>query len=292
MSKKYVSFLSDDIELKAVEGEKSELQILSMHGFASIKTVQNVITSPYTPGAQTLHIWNDQTFVKFELLIPKAKRDYYLHYFRVDSLGILTIKYGDVERFNEYIISESNVEQPTVCSNVTIYLTVRCAYPYWKDVDGFGQDLGEKVPLLHAGIVFEVEHPEIVAAYAKFDRVHAVSNTGERPVGIYLRIKTVAEAKNPVIKLIDEENQFIRVFTDLVIGDILEISTIKENGNLPTNDKTPFVTLNGVNILTRVDQFSSFFQISVGEHSITYDADEGADTLQLFLYRNWAWSWV
>jgi len=51
--------------------------------------------------------------------------------------------------------------------------------------------------------------------------------------------------------------------------------------SLPGSGKDIFVRLNGDNILNKTDQFSTFFQIEPGRHEITYDADDGAETLQI-----------
>jgi len=290
---KHITFLSDGVTVKSTYG--SEGKILSVEGIASNETDHNVIDTPFMPGSQTNSIRDKQRFITMQILVPKVMRSYYLHFFRVNSYGQMTVKYGDVERFIEYIISASTVDQPTVCQDPVLTLTFRCAYPYFKDVDGFGENLGEKIPLIWPGFLGVPNRP-IVAAYTKFDRYYPISNVGEVPVGIYVRIRTTGTVKNPRIMLTDT-NMFIKVGTAnnpvaITKDDLLEISTVTENGNLPDSGKDAYVRLNGVNILNKTDQFSTFFQIAPGEHSISYDADDGAETLQVWLWRNWAWSWV
>ena len=286
---KHITFKTNGGTVLCTAG--SSVKIFSIAGVASLETEHNVIVTPFMPGAQTTHIHDKQRFIRMELSLPVRQRDFYLHFFRVNAVGTMFVQYGDRERFIDYIISESTVEQPTVCEDPSLVLTFRCAYPYFKDVDGFGENLGEKVPMIWQGFVWEANRP-FVAAYARHDSAYAVTNTGEVPVGFYALIKTTSAAKNPKIMLTGHESAFMRVLADLTVGDELEISTVAENGNLPESGKDVFVRLNGENILSRTDQFSTPFQIKPGRHQISYDADDGAETLQIWFYRHWAWTWA
>ena len=290
---RHITFRADDgTTIKYTVG--TDLWISSISGIASIESEHTVVETPFIPGAITRSIHDRQRFIEMDIRIPNARRAFFLNFFRVNSTGRFTCRFGEDERFIDYIVSASRPYQRNYRSPILMHLTLRCAYPYFKDTFGFGENLGEVIPLLWHGRTIIKDPPSIVAAYVKAARQHAITNTGEVSVGFYMIIKTTESATNPRLIFND---LFIRIGTDnnpiiLERNDILEISTIVESGNLPDTGRDVFVRLNGINILNRIDQHSTLFQIPPGRHEISYDADDGAGTLQLWFWRNWAWTWA
>lgn len=107
-----------------------------------------------------------------------------------------------------------------------------------------------------------------------FEREIAFFNDGSAPTDLKAVLTARGTVKNPAIY---HGEHYVRVLTDLVPGDRLEIDV----GNRS-------VRLNGQNAITKVDRHSNFekMQIQLGENTIGFAADSGDNLLDVSIY--WA----
>ncbi|WP_290395678.1 phage tail domain-containing protein, partial [uncultured Duncaniella sp.] len=69
--------------------------------------------------------------------------------------------------------------------------------------------------------------------------------------------------------------QYMRVYCDMVAGDILLVDT---------NERHQVIELNGVNYYNHIDRKSEPFELEVGENYLEYDADENYTNLDVNLF--------
>lgn len=254
----------------------SPYKILAVDGISNIETDFQALNSPYIAGETIINQTDNARRINVKLSVSCQYRKELIDFFKVGTRGRLTVKWTDSPRYVDYIVYPYKTEQSTVSDKVVLNLVLHCPNVYFNDLDDFGENLADKVKLYATPFVWLVGNG-LVYDYAKYNREFAVTNTGDVPVGVYVRIKTKEYTLNPQIQLSD--SIYVKVLVEMVAGDELEISTVINE----TQDV--FVRFNGENILNRTDQLSTFFQLEVGTQSISYKAEDGGENMQVFLSR-------
>ena len=102
-----------------------------------------------------------------------------------------------------------------------------------------------------------------------------LNNKGDVPTGVEVHfIAKRGDVKNPKITLLST-GEFIEVIQDMKQGDVIVINT---------NVGHKGITKNGVNIFKEKNKLSSFFQLTIGDNKIAYDALENYTNLDVRVY--------
>lgn len=141
--------------------------------------------------------------------------------------------------------------------------------PYFSDTKNRGGNLNLISPQFTFPLSFILSGK--VMGFRRFRPYMPLINDGDKETG--LEIKVIAkygEAKN--IKIILNNKEFIKVDVDLKRWDVLQINT---------NPRKKAVTLNGENIINKINRNSTFFSLAQGKNIINYECDEGASNLDI-----------
>lgn len=133
-----------------------------------------------------------------------------------------------------------------------------------------------------AAIEFPLEIPEdgIEFATRTDTRVVDVQNAGAVAVGAVFTISARSDVSNPRVYMAQDSERFLRIITDLEAGDEVTVNTTR---GLNVAQMTIFRAGTGEtqNAFSLLDPDSEFLQIVPGINQISYDADVGADALDV-----------
>ena len=167
------------------------------------------------------------------------------------------------------------VEMPRFTNSVTMQITLYCSQPYWEDVEDTITEISETLDL-HYFTDDEDDmlyFPEEGIPFGEYDsnRTKSFYNDGDVEVGITIHIIALGHVVNPTIY--NSSGEFIGVNAELEAGDEIIINTIKGN---------KFVTLNGINILSKIKEGSTWLQLPTNDEEFTINADEETESNMYF----------
>lgn len=174
-------------------------------------------------------------------------------------------------------VSEGNIYEP-----VELTWTVLCSNPYMKSVEDYGKDIAEVVPSF--GFPFYSALPESTASvnYGFITGAHMfaktvdIENDGDVPSGMNVTITATGDVVNPSVTVGDGT---IRVICNLRQGDILKLNA---------ETRPPQLTLNGVNVMQKLDRASNILDMAInpGGTTIGYDAESGEQFMNVTVRYN------
>lgn len=155
----------------------------------------------------------------------------------------------------------------------TCAVTLVCDNPYLFDVEETVAQMSVDIPNMVFPLVF---NPDMVLSTFTNKEV-ILNNLGDVPAPV--RIQFLGVSVNPVVTNATTGEQ-IKVFKEILADEIMEITT--GYGDKRVEIIKPDGTRE--NAFQYIDLSSSFFQLAVGENTITYDEDSGADSAQVYIY--------
>lgn len=267
-----LSFTSKNKTIKM--NKKAEFRIIEISGLEASQYTINTINSN-----------QDGSRVTFRKIEPREititgdvkkndnediNRQLLISFFNPKFDGELRVKRNSNEKKISYTVSSFRFTNKKMNEWLQFELILECANPYFESVDNYGKNIA----LITKQFAFPlVICPKKIMGYKTFNNKVLLLNDGDCETGCEIRIKaTAGTVSNPKIFLND---QFVAVNVDMVIGDELIINT---------NQRQKSIMLNGENIIQKIDRKSSFFNLSVGDNTMTYESDEGYQDMEVNVY--------
>lgn len=218
----------------------------------------------------------------------EVNRQRIIKFFNPKYTGKMTINHSGTQRNIEYELEGWNfVAASNVFNKLSIVADLKCADPFWKNIDNFGQNMADiskhiafpwrvvrqkvVVPEPYKGLTL----PGQITGYRTLRKEVHLPNDGDVPTGV--RIQFIAKrgpVKNPKITLVGT-GQFVRVKVEMKEKDILLVDT---------NIRHQVIELNGENVYQKIDRLSEPFELQVGSNYLEYDADENYTNLDVRLF--------
>ena len=153
--------------------------------------------------------------------------------------------------------------------NIDFSLVLECIEePYFLD----SQNSGNYLTSISKQFTFPLKiHPNKIMGYKMFKSVMPLVNNGDKETGIEIIVKAKRGKMNN-IKFILNDNEYIKVNVELEQWDELRINT---------NPRKKSITLNGVNIINKIDRNSIFFNLKIGKNILKYECDEGSTNIDI-----------
>lgn len=158
--------------------------------------------------------------------------------------------------------------------SITLYVPV----PYWR------AEIAKTVWI--AGWAAAFEFPvEITGDGIEFGtrtetRVVNVQNSGSIETGCTITFSARSNVTNPAVYMAANSGRYIRIVTSMSAGDVVTINTTRgQNAAQLTIYRAD--AGESYNAFSLLDPGSEFLQISPGDNLIRYDADAGADALDV-----------
>lgn len=172
---------------------------------------------------------------------------------------------GEIEKFK---CPSKNVYLP-----IEVQINMFCADPCWKSIDEFGKNIASETPMFSFPYIEDGVHG-VNASISNFAQEVQLYNDGDVETYCTAVISAKGNVTNPSITV---GGKFIRIKDTMEEGDIIVIDI--ENAKVYKNE---------TNIITKVDRQSTFvgMQLAVGTNTISFDADNGSNLLDVYIYYN------
>lgn len=166
------------------------------------------------------------------------------------------------------------IDMPRWSSAVLMQITLHCEQPFWENAEYIISKLREYVDLHYftdqpADMLYFPADGIVLGEYDA-TRTQSYYNSGDVAVGLEIEIVALDTVTNPIIY--DQNNNFFGCGYGtgnkqivMQAGDTIKINTRK-------NEKS--VTLNGVNILSKIKPSSSWLQLAAGENQFSINSDD------------------
>lgn len=184
--------------------------------------------------------------------------------------GVLRVNRNGAEKKIAYSVSSFRFTNKKMNEWLQFEVVLECVSPYFESIDNFGKNIA----LITKQFAFPLAIcPKKIMGYKTYNNNVLLLNDGDCETGCEIRIKAAGgDVTNPKVTLND---QFVAVNVEMNLGDELVINT---------NTRRKSVTLNGNNVIQKLDRRSSFFNLGVGNNIMAYESDEGYQDLEIYVY--------
>ncbi len=198
-------------------------------------------------------------------------RDYLIRFFNPKQDGEMYITRNNVERKIQYKVSSLDFSTNKMYERIKFTLSLESVEePYFSDA----KNRGNYLTLIRPLFAFPLAIPAtkgIAMGYKTFKPYMPLINDGDKETGIEI-VAIARRGKVDNLKFILNNNQYIKIKQTLNQWDELRINT---------NSRRKAVTLNGVNIINKIDRNSTFFSLKIGKNILKYECDNGSTNVDI-----------
>ena len=252
------------MEYEGLEAPTSQITTAQMaQGWGSVVTGKSVASRNITLTGEISDTAN-----------TPALRQELIRQFDPQLVGTLTVDYCGIQRTIEYYVESFRFSTSNLYDNLQFSLSLLCPQPYLLGIDNFGQDMAGITKMLAFPFVSRKDKG-FITGYRTLRQEANIVNDGDVDTGLEIHfIASRGPVTSPSITRVDT-GEFLRIEIQLAKGDTLIVDT---------NSGKKRVTLNGDNVFHKIDRQSSFFQLSVGDNVLEYNAEENYTNLNVKLY--------
>ena len=200
-----------------------------------------------------------------------ANRDKLIRFFNPRAIGEFYINRNNIERKIQYRVSSLDFATNKLYEYIQFTLVLESTEdPYFEDANNRGNNLTLISPQFTFPLVIMQERKKIMG-YKVYKPYMPLVNDGDKETGLEIII-TASRGQMKNIKLTLNDNEYMQVNVTLNQWDVLTINT---------NPRKKSVTLNGTNIISKIDRNSTFFSIGIGKSILKYECDDGATNIDI-----------
>ena len=200
-----------------------------------------------------------------------ANRDKLIRFFNPRAIGEFYINRNNIERKIQYRVSSLDFATNKLYEYIQFTLVLESTEdPYFEDANNRGNNLTLISPQFTFPLVIMQERKKIMG-YKVYKPYMPLVNDGDKETGLEIII-TASRGQMKNIKLTLNDNEYMQVNVTLNQWDVLTINT---------NARKKSVTLNGTNIISKIDRNSTFFSIGIGKSILKYECDDGATNIDI-----------
>ena len=200
-----------------------------------------------------------------------ANRDKLIRFFNPRAIGEFYINRNNIERKIQYRVSSLDFATNKLYEYIQFTLVLESTEdPYFEDANNRGNNLTLISPQFTFPLVIMTTRKKIMG-YKVYKPYMPLVNDGDKETGLEIII-TASRGQMKNIKLTLNDNEYMQVNVTLNQWDVLTINT---------NPRKKSVTLNGINIINKIDRNSTFFSIGIGKSILKYECDDGATNIDI-----------
>ena len=266
-------FKSDNNEIEM--NKNADIKIIDIEGIEASSYTINTISSEQDGAIVTstkiepreITITGDIEKDKNET----ANRDKLIRFFNPRAIGEFYINRNNIERKIQYRVSSLDFATNKLFEYIQFTLVLESTEdPYFEDANNRGNNLTLISPQFTFPLVIMQERKKIMG-YKVYKPYMPLVNDGDKETGLEIII-TASRGQMKNIKLTLNDNEYMQVNVTLNQWDVLTINT---------NARKKSVTLNGTNIISKIDRNSTFFSIGIGKSILKYECDDGATNIDI-----------
>lgn len=199
-------------------------------------------------------------------------RDYLIRFFNPHAEGEMFITRNNISRKISYEVSSFDFVTNKMYEWIDFTIVLECMEdPYFSDA----KNRGNYLTLISPQFTFPLAISAVKGrpmGYRMFKPVMPLTNDGDKETGIEI-ITTAKRGKVDNLKFILNNREYIKLNNvTLNQWDVLRINT---------NPRKKSVTLNGVNIINKIDRGSTFFNLRIGKNILKYECDDGSTNVDI-----------
>ena len=266
-------FKSDNNEIEM--NKNADIKIIDIEGIEASSYTINTISSEQDGAIVTstkiepreITITGDIEKNKNET----ANRDKLIRFFNPRAIGEFYINRNNIERKIQYRVSSLDFATNKLYEYIQFTLVLESTEnPYFEDANNRGNNLTLISPQFTFPLVIMQDRKKIMG-YKVYKPYMPLVNDGDKETGLEIVI-TASRGQMKNIKLTLNDNEYMQVNVTLNQWDVLTINT---------NPRKKSVTLNGTNIINKIDRNSTFFSIGIGKSILKYECDDGATNIDI-----------
>jgi len=267
-----VTFVRNDKKILDMN-EKTDIKIIDMQGIEASSYTINT-TASEQDGAEVTSVKIEPREISITGDIEKnikedENRDFLLRFFNPKQKGIMYITRNNISRKIQYQVSSLDFPTNKLYEYIDFTLVLECIEePYFSDA----KNSGNYLTLISPQFTFPLAiSPTKSMGYKTYKPVMPLVNDGDKETGIEI-IVTAKRGKMNNIKFTLNNNEYMKINITLEQWDELIINT---------NPRKKSITLNGVNIINKIDRNSSFFSLKIGKNILKYECDDGSTNIDI-----------
>lgn len=198
-----------------------------------------------------------------------ANREKLIRFFNPKKEGEMYITRNKIKRKIKYRVSSLDFVTNKMYERIQFTIVLESTEePYFSDE----KNRGNYLTLISPQFTFPLAiNPTKIMGYRTFKPVMPIVNDGDKETGIEI-IVTAKRGKMDNIKLTLNNKEYIKVNQTLKQWDILKINT---------NARKKSITLNGENIINKIDRNSTFFSLRIGKNILKYECENGSTNIDI-----------
>ena len=254
--------------------ESTEIKIMTIEGLeASQYTINKVSGNQDGSSVTSRRIEPREIIITGDIEKNKNEdlnRKKLISFFNPKFDGILKVTRNNDKKKISYVVSSFQFKNKNMNDYQNFELIIECVNPYFESIDNFGKNIASITKQFAFPLV--ITQKGKIMGYKTFNNNVSLLNDGDLDTGVEIKIKALKSVNNPMITLNDK---FIRINVNMLSNDILVINT---------NQRHKSITLNGNNIIQKIDRQSTFFNLEVGDNKMTYSSTEGYENMEVNVY--------
>ena len=274
-----------DYKFNAIFESNNKILEMNKNTDVRIIDIEGIEASSYT--INTISSEQDGAIVTSEKVEPREititgdieknenetkNREKLIRFFNPKSTGIFYITRNDKERKIQYRVSSFDFTTNKLHEYIDFTLVLESTEdPYFEDAKNKGNNLALISPQFAFPLVIRQLPKGKIMGYRVFKQYMPLVNDGDKETGIEIVI-TAKRGAMKNIKLTLNDDKHIKVNQTLNQWDVLIINT---------NPRKKSVTLNGVNIINKIDRNSTFFSLRIGKNILKYECEDGATNIDI-----------
>ena len=274
-----------DYKFNAIFESNNKILEMNKNTDVRIIDIEGIEASSYT--INTISSEQDGAIVTSEKVEPREititgdieknenetkNREKLIRFFNPKSTGIFYITRNDKERKIQYRVSSFDFTTNKLHEYIDFTLVLESTEePYFEDAKNKGNNLALISPQFAFPLVIRPIPKGKIMGYRVFKQYMPLVNDGDKETGIEIVI-TAKRGAMKNIKLTLNDDKHIKVNQTLNQWDVLVINT---------NPRKKSVTLNGINIINKIDRTSTFFSLRIGKNILKYECEDGATNVDI-----------
>lgn len=199
-------------------------------------------------------------------------RDMLIRFFNPKQTGEMILKRNDVERKIQYRVSDLQFDTNKMYEPLKFTLSLESTEdPYFEDAKNKGNNLALISPQFTFPLVIRNAPKGKIMGYRVYKTYMPLVNDGDKETGLEIII-TAKRGQMKNIKLTLNNSDYMQVNATLNQWDVLVINT---------NARKKSVTLNGTNIINKIDRNSTFFTLRKGKNILKYECEDGSTNIDI-----------
>ena len=198
-------------------------------------------------------------------------RETLTRFFDPHQSGTMYITRNDVSRKIDYMVDAFVYKTNKIYQFIQFTISLNCIEdPYFSDSSNYSNTITQIMPQFAFPLAILADTGKIMG-YRQYDNKMPIVNSGDKETGIEIVI-TAKRGTMTNITITLNSSEYIKVNVDMEQYDVLIINT---------NARKKSVTLNGENIINKIDKDSTFFSLKKGKNIFAYECDDGSENIDI-----------